>query len=309
MSLLILSLAVTWDLALGEPPRLLHPVVWAGKIIGFLQARGPASGKTGQFLYGMFIVAFCALLFAVPAYFLLAFLKGFNTVIFLVVSAWLLKSSFSFRALAASAVKIRTLLEKGRIEEARYQMRSLVSRDVSNLDEPLLVAATVESVAENSSDSFVAPLFFFLLGGVPGALFYRVLNTCDAMIGYHGKFEFLGKSAARMDDVLNWVPARITALAMVAAAYLSRKNGPLAWRIMARDHSKTESPNAGWPMSAAAGGLEIQLQKVGHYTLGDNYDPPVPEKIRGSVALMGTSCSIWLFICLIVEGSRFVITS
>jgi adenosylcobinamide-phosphate synthase len=135
------------------------------------------------------------------------------------------------------------------------------------------VAATIESVAENASDSFVAPLFWFALLGLPGAVFYRAVNTLDAMIGYRGKYEWLGKTAARLDDALNFVPARITAGLLLAAAWLQRRDVRRAMRILARDGSRTETPNAGRPMAAMAGVLGVELTKPGHYRLGDPREP------------------------------------
>ena len=126
----------------------------------------------------------------------------------------------------------------------------------------------MESVAESTCDSLVAPLFYFLLLGVPGAIGYRVVNTLDSMIGYHGKYEYLGKFAARLDDVLNFIPARLTALLLVLAAFVMKRNGRKAWQTALREHAKTESPNAGWPMAAMAGALDVRLEKVGHYQLG-----------------------------------------
>src|SRR5262249_61854725 len=119
--------------------------------------------------------------------------------------------------LGVAALDVRHALAGGRLHDARYALRSLCSRDASQLDPPLLVAAAIESVAENASDSFVAPLFYYALFGLPGAVFYRAVNTLDAMIGYHGRYEYLGKAAARLDDVLNFVPARLTAALLLAA--------------------------------------------------------------------------------------------
>jgi adenosylcobinamide-phosphate synthase len=172
-----------------------------------------------------------------------------------------------------------------------------------------VVSAAVESVAENTGDSLVAPLFYFLLLGVPGAIGYRVVNTLDAMIGYHGKYEYLGKFAARLDDVLNYIPARIAALWLVAAAFIMRKNGCQAWRTALREHGQTESPNAGWPMAAMAGALNTQLEKVGQYRLGENNTELVPEAIATSVRLFLVATVIWVLICLIVGVSYLVITS
>jgi adenosylcobinamide-phosphate synthase len=123
-------------------------------------------------------------------------------------------------------------------------------------------------MAENACDSFFAPLFFFLFLGVPGAIGYRVVNTLDAMIGHHGKYEYLGKLAARLDTAANFIPARLTALAIVCASWIWHRKASLAWKIMFRDRKNTESSNAGWTMSAVAGALDVELEKVGYYKLG-----------------------------------------
>jgi adenosylcobinamide-phosphate synthase len=164
-----------------------------------------------------------------------------------------------------------------------------------------MVSATVESVAENSCDSFFAPLLFFLLLGVPGAIGYRVINTLDAMIGHHGEYEYLGKFAARLDTVANFIPARITALAIVGASWICRQNASKAWRIMLRDRKNTESPNAGWTMGAMAGALDVQLEKVGYYKLGDGSGVLLTEKIDTSLKVVITATSIWILIVVLAE--------
>lgn len=181
-----------------------------------------------------------------------------------------LKPFFALRMLAEAGKRVRIPLEQGELEVARKELEALVSRDRSQLTAELVGAAAIESLAENLSDSFVAPLFYYLLFGLPGAAAYRLFNTFDSMVGYHGQYEYLGKAAARLDDLLNLLPSRLTALLIIASAPLFGGRRDNAWRIWRRDARKTASPNAGHPMAAAAGALGLQLEKVGHYTLGDN---------------------------------------
>ena len=141
---------------------------------------------------------------------------------------------------------------------------------------------------------------------MPGAIAYRVVNTLDAMIGYHGKYEYLGKVAARLDDILNFIPARISGILLVIAARLCRKDSRNAWRIMLRDHGKTESPNAGWPMSAMAGALRTRLEKIGCYSLGEVNAPLSPQLIASGVKLAGISVILWALLCVIMEVMQFV---
>jgi adenosylcobinamide-phosphate synthase len=164
-------------------------------------------------------------------------------------------------------------------------------------------------VAEGICDSLVAPLFYFVLFGIPGAIGYRVVNTIDSMIGYHGKYEYLGKFASQLDDILNFIPARLTAFLLVLAARVMKRNGHNAWQTAFREHNQTQSPNAGWPMAAMAGALDVQLEKVGHYKLGEGRAALVPETIDGSVKLFLMAALIWVLICLIVEVIWFVITT
>ena len=307
--LLIFAIALAIDLVLGELPRVIHPVVWMGKVISFLETRGVGCHPSAQFIYGTVITLLIIGLFTVPAYFILLHLKSLAPVAHVVVGAVFLKSTFSLKELRLVALKIKSFLLKEKLDEARFELRSLVSRDTQGLPQPLLVSATVESVAENASDSFVAPLFYFLLLGIPGAIAYRVVNTLDAMVGYHGKYEYLGKFASRLDDILNLIPARLTALLLVLATFLSRRDGRASWRVTLSEHANTESPNAGWPMAAIAGALNVQLEKAGHYKLGKASTPLVPEGIDTSLELTQIAMLIWVVICFTVGGIYFVLST
>lgn len=307
--LLIVFLALAFDLALGEPPRVIHPVVWMGKVISLLEKGNIGQSPVAQFWYGAGIVLVTMGVFVVPAYFVLLYFKSLSFAVYVIVGAMLLKSSFSLRELRRAALNVKRLLLEDKLNEARSELRSLVSRDTGNLSKPLLVSAAVESVAENTSDSFIAPLFYFLLLGVPGAIAYRVVNTLDGMVGYHGKYEYLGKFASRLDDMLNLVPARLTALLLVLATFLSRRNGNTSWRVALSEHAKTESPNAGWPMAAVAGALNVQLEKAGRYKLGKVNTPMVPETIDASLELMQIAMLVWVLICFTVGGIYFVLTT
>ncbi|MBE9514049.1 MAG: cobalamin biosynthesis protein [Chloroflexi bacterium] len=305
----IIVLALAIDVCLGEPPEIVHPVVWMGKATSMLERLAPTEGANAQRLYGTIMVLLTVLAFVMPVYFLLRYVSGIGSVVYVIAGGLLLKPSFSFAALRKAALEIELLLSTGKMEGARTKMPVLVSRDVDRLGKGLMVSATLESVAENSCDSVVAPLFFFLLLGVPGAVAYRVVNTMDGMIGYHGKYEYLGKFAAKLDDLLNFIPARISGLLMVAAAYLCGRNGRDAWRIMHRDHRKTESPNAGWPMSAVAGALEVRLEKEGCYRLGNPINTLSPVAIKRGVILVTVSALLWVLCCSIMEATFLVFAS
>lgn len=203
---------------------------------------------------------------------------------------WLL---LSLRGLFAAALEVARQLGAHDLAAARQALAwHLVSRPTDALSPGLVASGAVESVAENLTDAYVAPLVFFLVFGLPGAAFYRAVNTADAMLGYRdGALEFFGKPAARLDDVLNIVPARLSALAIVAASAATGGATRLAWRTLLRDRTATASPNAGWTMAAAAGALAVTLEKPGAYRLGAG-DPPRVRDIRRSVVLVGTAAAI-----------------
>ncbi len=305
----ILSLALVIDMLLGDPPTTFHPVGWMGKLIAILERFSPQNGAIAQFLYGIAMVLIGVAVFTVPVVFLLIYLDDTSEIATIIVGALLLKSTFSITGLRRSANRVRERLQSNDLSGARRETGALVSRETGALSEPLIVAATVESVSENSSDGIIAPLFWFLLLSVPGAVGYRMVNTFDSMIGYRGEYEHLGKFAARLDDVLNFVPARLTALLLVIAAFISRNNGSGAFRIMMSDHGKTSSPNAGWPMGAAAGALGVELEKVGHYKLGSSQSIPTPQKITDVICLMYLTAFLWVAICFGILGVRDAVAS
>jgi len=304
--LLILALALILDFAFGDPPDAFHPVAWMGKAISFLERKGLSRPTSSHFAYGVMITIAIVALFTVPAYLLLSYLKDISLVAYVIVGALVLKLAFSFRGLRRTALKIKNLLHDDKLDRARFELRALVGRDTSTLSQPHLVSATVESVAESTCDSFVAPLFYFLIFGVPGAVAYRAVNTLDSMIGYHGRYEHLGKFASRADDVLNYIPARVTALLLIVAAFFSGRNGKRAWRVALSDHSKTASPNAGWPMATTAGALNIQLEKANHYKLGGANAKLVPKTIDKSLTLMLIAVVFWILICFAIKVGYFV---
>jgi len=197
----------------------------------------------------------------------------------------------AWRGLMRAGGAVAQELEDGDLRAARCQLgRHLVSRDVSRLDEGLVAAAAIESLAENTSDSVVAPLFWYGLGGLPAALVYRFLNTADAQMGYRDPArEWLGKCAARLDDLANLIPSRLTALLIVAAAPFAGGSRGTARRTRRLDARRTASPNAGHPMSAAAGALGIELEKRGQYRLGEGLPQPRPHDIRRSQKLLSAS--------------------
>jgi adenosylcobinamide-phosphate synthase len=268
-----LVVAFAIDRAFGEPRDAIHPVAWMGRAIaiGRRWALAP-SARFGQLLRGACVALVVPTASAAIAYGV-AHLTRDSALSAVLATALLLKPMFAVRALRDAAFTVRDALERDDLPAARRGLGSLCSRSAAHLDEPALLAATVESVAENASDSVVAPLFWFACFGLPGAVFYRAANTLDAMMGYHGELEWAGKAAARLDDLLNLVPARLTALLLLAGGAWAGGDVRKGLAILRRDGQRTESPNAGRPMAAMAGLLGVRLEKAGHYALGDEREP------------------------------------
>ena len=286
LDLAVLVLALVLDLVCGELPNRFHPTVWMGKTIGWAEKAAPKS-HGGQLVYGGAVALFIPALWGLAAYGAAQGLNAVHPIAYIAGGALLLKTTFAVRMLHRAAAGIRSSLLKNDIAAVRAGMPALVSRDPSSLTAEEATAAAVESVSENLTDSLVGPLLAFALFGLPGAAVYRAVNTLDSMIGYHGRYEYLGKASARLDDLVNLVPARLTALFLVVASLMvPGQTAASAWRIMWRDHSRTESPNAGWTMSGMAGALGVALEKTGHYRLGDATRPVEPQDISRAVQTM-----------------------
>jgi adenosylcobinamide-phosphate synthase len=278
----VLAAAIGLDLAFGEPPAALHPVVWIGRLVAAFERRAPRGSPMAELAYGAALTATVVGAAAAGAALLARALAGLPWARRVALLALALKPTFALRALLDAGEAVRRPLAAGDLTAAAAALRSLVSRDVSGLTPELVAAAAVESLAENASDSIVAPWLFYLVGGLPAAYAYRAANTLDAMVGYRGRYESLGKVAARLDDALNVVPARLTALLIA----LSSDAPARALAVARRDHGLTASPNAGWPMAAMAGALGVRLEKVGHYRLGDPARPVEAGDIGRAAAIV-----------------------
>ena len=281
--LLVLALALTLEVAFGDPVTRWHPVAVFGAFINRLMAFAPAEGSARQVAFGAAVVALGVGLIAAGSATALQWIGAASGWAAMVLGGVLLKVSLSYRQLEGEALGVADLIEATKLTEARRALRALVARQTEGLAPSLAASAAVESLAENLNDSFVAPLFYCVLLGVPGALAYRALNTLDAMIGYHGRFEYLGRTAAKMDDVASYIPARLTAVLIMLAAGLAGSDARGAASGALRDHGRTASPNAGWPMGAMAGAVRARIEKVGHYRLGVADGDCTPLTIRDAV--------------------------
>ncbi|NOX61325.1 MAG: cobalamin biosynthesis protein CobD [Chloroflexi bacterium] len=300
-------LALLIDHLFGDPPNRFHPVAWMGRFLAWGMDRAPREGRARPFLAGAALTLGGALLSGLAGYAWARAAQRLPRPLNWLLQAIALKSALSLRGLTDAAAEVETALEEDDLPQARERLAwHLVSRDAARLDASQVAAAAVESVAENASDGVIAPLFYYALGGLPAALAYRFVNTADAMLGYRdAQREWLGKAPARLDDALNWIPARITAALIVVAAWVAGEDARSARRTWRRDARLTASPNAGHPMSAMAGALRVRLEKVGHYRLGAEYPPPHPTAIDRASRLARVASWTVSFLLLFIAHGRF----
>ena len=281
------------DLLLGDPEWLYHPVRLIGRYISFaekrLRARGGDLRKSAVFL-----TASTVLLTMASAALVLWLLHLAGKVPLFIGMALMNWMGIAVRCMAKEARGVEKSLDRG-IYAARKQVARIVGRDTDRLSEEEIIRATVETVAENTTDGVISPLFWALLGGPVLLWGFKAASTLDSMVGYmDDKYRDIGWSSARLDDVLNYIPARLTALLMVAAAFLTKLDGRNAFRVVRRDHAKHKSPNCAWSEAVAAGALHIQLGGTHEYfgkpvikpMIGDADRPAERMDIRRSVYLL-----------------------
>jgi adenosylcobinamide-phosphate synthase len=286
-----LWIALVVDRWLGEPPAALHPVVWMGNYLGWIGSRvAPRMHLSKPTDLPMFFIG--ALTWCVGAACVWGVAMALQTLVTQWLPLWavplllglLLKPLFAWRMLRDEVLAVEAALAVS-LDAGRQQLARLVSRDVSRLSEREVRESAIESLAENLNDSLVAPVFWFVLLGLPGAALYRFANTADAMWGYRGlrngrDWTWLGKWAARADDVLSWLPARITVLLLASVAW--------QWpRDLGREARRTPSPNSGWPMAAMALLVGVRLAKPGVYTLNGEGRKAAAEDTRRTAVLGG----------------------
>lgn len=286
------------DIVFGDPVWLYHPVRMIGAWISFLEKhirRLCGESQTRRLLWGGALLWVLVVLVSVSIPLLLLWLAG--------QIHWglryILESFWCFQILAATSLrreskKVYEELKAGRLNGARRAVSMIVGRDTEALDEKGVTKAAVETVAENTSDGEAAPLFYLILGGAPLGFFYKAVNTMDSMVGYKNeKYRYFGTCAARLDDAANFIPARLSALFMTAAAFLAGYDGKNAWRILKRDRKKHKSPNAAHTEAVMAGALDVQLAGDAWYFgklvrkpfIGDGIRPIERQDIRRACRL------------------------
>ncbi len=303
--LFIILLAIFLDLLWGELPASIHPVVFMGKIIEILK---PYLLEFKNKLSGFFLTVILLSLFIIPLYFILQFLQ-FNLIIYILLSGFILFSTFAIKGLINSVLQVKKQLNID-INQARLSVSYLVSRDTSNLSQEELISAAVESLTENITDSVVSPLFYTFFLGVLGGMAYRVINTLDAMVGYKDEINRdIGWFPARLDDLANYVPARLTGMIMVISAAFIGLDWRSSYQTMIDEARKTPSPNSGYPMAAAAGALGVQLEKKGSYTLGVSKNPLNTDIIEQALLLSQITIIFFLTISFIIYSVIIILIS
>jgi len=266
---LALALLLAWglDTLFGEPNEAFHPVAWLGKLLWPLGCRLRVLQPSAAFWAGTGAWLVLALGLGAAAWWLQQRVLGLSLWWSVPVLALLLKPMLAWRMLRDEVLAVEDALAEG-LEPARERLSRLVSRDLSGLSEEALRETAIETLAEKLNDSVVAPLFWFAVAGLPGAVVYRFANTADAMWGYRGVWEYAGKWAAGANEVLSWLPARITALSLYPAWRSAN------WRSLRRQAGRTPSPNGGWAMGAMALRLGVRLAKPGVYVLNETGASP-----------------------------------
>ncbi|RQW12545.1 cobalamin biosynthesis protein CobD [Paenibacillus rhizophilus] len=310
--------AIFIDLLVGDPRGIPHPVIGIGKIISVAESalRKWGTGRTKERALGVLLVL--VVLSAVyAAAFLILWLAGLiHPIIRVLAAVWLISTTIAIKGLGDAAMQVFRPLVKGDLDSARTYVGYIVGRETHSLTEREVTRATVETVAENIVDAVVAPLFYALIGGAPLALLYRAVNTLDSMVGYkNDKYRYFGWASARLDDVLNYIPARITGLLLWAAALMTKGlNAGRAWQAMRRDAAKHPSPNSGIPEAAVAGALGIQLGGFNSYggivseraRMGTAVREFAAEDIRQTIRILRLTAAIIVILLLVAAGSLYI---
>ncbi len=305
-SMIVGVVAFLIDALIGDPRSRLHPVVLIGNLIAALEKllRRDLDSSTKKIIKGgvlVSVVVTVAYLVGLGVEFLMQDVPSLAAQIF--IQALVLSFMISPRSLGDAGREIYFLLEREELARARQKVGWIVGRDTQNLNEAEVTRATVETVAENTVDGIISPLFYFAIGGLPLAVAYRAINTMDSMLGYkNDKYLYFGRVAARLDDVANFIPARLTGLLFICAAVVLRLDCKNAFKMMRRDARKHPSPNGGWAEATVAGALRIRLGGMNYYFgkphfrayMGEPEENLEAVHILGAIRLMYTATILFL---------------
>ncbi|CAK7029486.1 MAG: Cobalamin biosynthesis protein CobD [Peptostreptococcus russellii] len=276
---LISIFAYFMDLIVGDPYGFPHPVIYIGKLISLIE-RNLRKLKINMKLAGALL---CLILMSSVALITYSICKlaSVNIYLYIFVSAVIVCTCFSTKCLADEGKKIYDSFEENNIELSRKQLSYIVGRDTSALDEPDIIRATVETIAENTVDGTISPMFYAFIGGPILAILYKAVNTMDSMIGYKNeRYIDFGMTAARLDDIFNYIPARISLIGFTMASFILRYDYKSCIKIAIRDRKNHTSPNCAYPEAAVAGALGIELGGTNIYFGQKVYKPTIGEKKR-----------------------------
>ncbi|MEC0180420.1 adenosylcobinamide-phosphate synthase CbiB [Paenibacillus peoriae] len=315
---LIIMAAYFLDRLIGDPRWLPHPVIGMGHAISGLEKaiRCQVSSDRGLKRAGLLLPLVVAGGSFALAWALLRLLAWVHPWLSIGAEIILIATTIASKGLKEAGMAVYRQLQAGDLPAARRELGMIVGRDTQQLDEPEIVRGTVETVAENIVDAIISPLFYALIGGAPLALAYRAVNTLDSMVGYKNeKYLHLGWASARLDDVANYIPARLTAVMLVAAAWMFRHDAARSWRTVKRDARLHPSPNSGFPESAVAGALGIRLGGYNVYHgvrsfrayMGEGVRPLESEDIRHTIRLMFAVSSMFVGLCLLAAAGCFAL--
>ena len=314
LSILAVVLGFVLDRLIGDPHWLYHPIRLVGALISALEKllRGVfPKNKNGELTAGIFLLALTAGITTGCAWGFLYLAGRIHPWVRFALETVMCYQLLATKALKDETMKVYTALSQGDLKQARYAVSMVVGRDTEVLDETGVTKAAVETVAENASDGVIAPLLFLAIGGAPLGFFYKAVNTMDSMVGYkNDKYLYFGRAAARFDDVLNYIPARLSGALMSAAASFCGLDAGNAWKIFLRDRRNHSSPNSAHTEAAAAGALHIQLAGNAYYfgklyekpTIGDPDRPVEYEDIRRVNRLLYATAVLTLIVFMVVKG-------
>ena len=300
-SILVVVFALGLDFTVGDPKNKYHPTSWIGKLIAKLTPFLKNYDKAGGVILVLTIVSFISLsLVALDATINIITIDYVTLIVSIIIGTILLKTTIAVRGMEKHALAVVDSIEQNNISKARDNLALIVKRNTKNLDKNHVLSGVLESVSENIVDGITGPLFYFGVFGLPGAFVYRAINTIDSMVGYKNSlFRNIGWFGANCDKVLNYIPSRLTAIVMVLSAKIIGINWKNSYHVMLRDGSKTESPNAGYPMAALAGALQTKFEKIDHYSLGDGNLELTKTHVKSAIDLMKVTAILFSLIVTI----------
>ena len=291
-SIVVIGLAILLDLTFGDPKNRYHPTAWIGNLIGIITTRMKNENYILEKFGGIFIVlipvcisviVLSSLNFSID----LISVESLSILISIISGIVLFKMTIAIKGMEKHALAVLDSIQKNNLDQARTNLSMIVKRNTKNLDKNHILSGTLESLSENIVDGITGPMFYFAIFGLPGAFVYRIINTVDSMVGYKTQmFKNLGWFGANCDNILNYIPSRLTGLTIVFGSMLLGHDWKNCYEIFKRDGKKTDSPNAGYPMAAFAGALGTKFEKLEHYSLGTGENEITSKKVKDAITLM-----------------------